>query len=370
MIVGCPKEIKNNEYRVGLTPAMVADLTRDGHQVLIQEGAGVGSGFSDDEYSVYGAEIKANAANIFESSEMIVKVKEPQNEECSKLTKGQILFTYLHLAADEDQTQGLIKSKATAFAYETVTDNLGNLPLLAPMSEVAGRLAPQMGAWALQKANGGAGKLLSGAPGVNPTNVLIIGAGVVGTQAALIASGMGAKVTLMDKSLARLKYLDEIFFSRFSTVYASNQNIEDALPLSDIVIGAVLVPGAEAPKLISKKQLSILPKGSVLVDVAIDQGGCFETSRATTHEEPLFEVDGIVHYCVANIPGTVPNTSTLALTNATAPFVKKIAKEGWKKACQSDRNLLNGLNVHNGMVTNEPVSNAFKLGFHNPETLI
>jgi alanine dehydrogenase len=370
MLVGCPKEIKNHEYRVGLTPAMVSQLVIQKNSVLIEKNAGVGSGFSDKDYIEAGAMISAEPDDLYANSDMIIKVKEPQKVECSKLRAGQILFTYLHLAPDAKQTDALVKSRVTAFAYETVTDRTGALPLLAPMSEVAGRLAPQMGAWALQKANGGSGILLGGVPGVPPANVLIIGGGVVGTQAALIAAGMGAKVKLMDNSINRLKYLDQIFFSRFTTEFASPDNIKNSIVASDMIIGAALIPGAEAPKLISKSQLSLIKRGSVLVDVAIDQGGCFETSRATTHDAPTYEVDGITHYCVANMPGAVPNTSTLALSHATTPFILKLAKMGWKTACMKDTHLLDGLNLHDGKITNRLVSKAQGLDYLDPKSLL
>ena len=370
MLIGCPKEIKNHEYRVGLTPSMVSQLVVEKNSVLIEKNAGVGSGFSDKDYIEAGAMISAEPDDLYEKSDMIIKVKEPQTVECSKLHAGQILFTYLHLAPDAKQTDALVKSRVTAFAYETVTDRTGALPLLAPMSEVAGRLAPQMGAWALQKANGGSGMLLGGVPGVSPANVLIIGGGVVGTQAALIAAGMGAKVTLMDNSINRLKYLDQIFFSKFITEFASPENIKNAIVESDMIIGAVLIPGAKAPKLISKSQLSLIKPGSVLVDVAIDQGGCFETSRATTHDAPTYEVDGIVHYCVANMPGAVPNTSSLALSHATTPFILKLAKMGWKTACMTDTHLLDGLNVHDGKITNSSVSKAQGLDYLDPKSIL
>ena len=369
MLIGCPKEIKNNEYRVGLTPSMVRSLVSNKHEVIIEKEAGLGSSFSDTNYMDAGARI-VTATEIFNDSELIVKVKEPQQSERKKLNSGQILFTYLHLAPDEKQTLDLIKSGVTAFAYETVTDFDGSLPLLAPMSEVAGRLAPQMGAWALQRSNGGSGKLLAGVPGVEPANVLILGGGVVGTEAALIASGMGANVTVMDTSIKRLQYLDQLFKSRFNTTFSSNHNVNNALEYSDLIIGAVLIPGAEAPKLISKSQLSLIKNGSVLLDVAIDQGGCFETSQATTHENPTYEVDGIIHYCVANMPGAVPNTSTLALSNVTAPFILQLANKGWKTACQENQHLLNGLNVYNGQITNKAVANAQGLEFFDPTHLL
>jgi alanine dehydrogenase len=370
MLIGCPKEVKNHEYRVGLTPSAVYQLISNNHEVIIEKNAGIGSGFTNDNYISVGATVSQTADEVFSKSDMIVKVKEPQKFERAKLKDDQILFTYLHLAPDKEQTKDLIDRRVTAFAYETVTDDNGTLPLLAPMSEVAGRLAPQMGAWALQKANGGSGKLLAGVPGVEPANVLIIGGGVVGTQAALIASGMGARVTLMDNSIQRLKYLDQIFFSKFSTKFSSTQNISESITDSDMIIGAVLIPGAEAPTLLSQKQLSLMKLGSVLVDVAIDQGGCFETSKATTHDSPTYEIDGIVHYCVANMPGAVPNTSTLALSHATTPFILKLANMGWKTACANDNNLLNGLNVQDGHVTNVAVSEAQGLDFLNPSTLL
>ena len=369
MLVGCPKEIKNHEYRVGLTPSTVRTLVSNKNRVLIEQNAGIGSGFSDDNYVEAGAQI-VTSAEIFSDSEMIVKVKEPQQSELNNLNRGQLLFTYLHLAPDRKQTSELIKRKVTAIAYETVTDNDGSLPLLAPMSEVAGRLAPQMGAWALQKANGGSGKLLAGVPGVSPANILVIGGGVVGTQAALIASGMGANVTLMDNSIKRLKYLDQIFQSHFNTNFSTEDNIEKAIRDADIIIGAVLVPGAKAPKLISRAQLSHIKKGSVLVDVAIDQGGCFETSSPTTHENPVYNIDEIVHYCVANMPGAVPNTSTVALSHATLPFIIELAKKGWKKACSENKHLLNGLNIHDGQVTNKAVATAQNLNFVEPQNVV
>ncbi len=305
MHIGCPKEIKPQEFRVGMTPALVQDLVARGHTVKIEAGAGLGAGFSDAAYEQAGAELVKTAAEIFAQSEMIVKVKEPQAEERKMLREGQLLFTYLHLAPDADQTHDLLASGCTAIAYETVTDAAGGLPLLAPMSEVAGRLAPQMGAWTLQKANGGRGVLLGGVPGVAPGRVLVIGGGVVGTHAARIAAGMGADVTVLDRSLARLRYLDDKFGHLFRTGYSSPAVTAELATDADMIIGAVLIPGASAPKLISKDQLATLKPGAALVDVAIDQGGCFETSRATTHENPVYEVDGIMHYCVANMPGAV-----------------------------------------------------------------
>ena len=345
MIIGCPTEIKNQEYRVGITPAAAAEAILHGHKVLIQSGAGNGSGFTDNEYTDIGAVIIDAAEELFKKSEMIVKVKEPQAIERLMLREDQILFTYLHLAPDLAQTNDLLKSGVTAIAYETVTDGSGGLPLLAPMSEVAGKLAPQVGSWALQKANGGLGTLLGGVPGVSPSEVIVIGGGNVGVHAARVAAGMGANVTILDMSLPRMRYLDDVFGNVFKTAYASTANTAKLIKTADMVIGAVLVPGAAAPKLISRPQLSTMKPGSVLVDVAIDQGGCFETSKATTHDDPIYEVDGIIHYCVANMPGAVARTSTIALSNATMPFIISLADKGWKKACEDDSNLLNGLKL-------------------------
>ncbi|MBT6507714.1 MAG: alanine dehydrogenase [Marinovum sp.] len=361
MHIGCPKEIKPQEFRVGMTPALVQDLVARGHTVKIEAGAGLGAGFSDAAYEQAGAGLVKTAAEIFAQSEMIVKVKEPQAEERKMLREGQLLFTYLHLAPDADQTHDLLASGCTAIAYETVTDAAGGLPLLAPMSEVAGRLAPQMGAWTLQKANGGRGVLLGGVPGVAPGRVLVIGGGVVGTHAARIAAGMGADVTVLDRSLARLRYLDDKFGHLFRTGYSSPAVTAELATDADMIIGAVLIPGASAPKLISKDQLATLKPGAALVDVAIDQGGCFETSRATTHENPVYEVDGIMHYCVANMPGAVARTATLSLNNATSPFVIALADKGWMQACVDDPNLLNGLNIHAGQVTYAAVGEALGL---------
>ena len=361
MHIGCPKEIKPQEFRVGLTPTLAQDLVARGHIVNIETGAGLGAGFSDAAYVQAGAEVVETAAEIFAQSEMIVKVKEPQAGERKMLREGQLLFTYLHLAPDADQTHDLLASGCTAIAYETVTDARGGLPLLAPMSEVAGRLAPQMGAWTLQKANGGRGVLLGGVPGVAPGRVLVIGGGVVGTHAARIAAGMGAEVTVLDRSLARLRYLDDSFGHLFRTGYSSPAVTAELAAEADMIIGAVLIPGASAPKLISKDQLATLKPGVALVDVAIDQGGCFETSRATTHDNPVYEVDGIMHYCVANMPGAVARTATQALTNATSPFVIALADKGWMQACADDPHLLNGLNIHAGQVTYAAVGEALSL---------
>ncbi|MGB1425050.1 MAG: alanine dehydrogenase [Paracoccaceae bacterium] len=361
MHIGCPKEIKPQEFRVGLTPTLAQDLVARGHIVNIETGAGLGAGFSDAAYVQAGAEVVETATEVFAQSEMIVKVKEPQAGERKMLREGQLLFTYLHLAPDADQTHDLLASGCTAIAYETVTDARGGLPLLAPMSEVAGRLAPQMGAWTLQKANGGRGVLLGGVPGVAPGRVLVIGGGVVGTHAARIAAGMGAEVTVLDRSLARLRYLDDSFGHLFRTGYSSPAVTAELAAEADMIIGAVLIPGASAPKLISKDQLATLKPGAALVDVAIDQGGCFETSRATTHDDPVYNVDGIMHYCVANMPGAVARTATQALTNATSPFVIALADKGWMQACADDPHLLNGLNIHAGQVTYTAVGEALGL---------
>ncbi len=358
MIIGCPTEIKPQEFRVGLTPNAAREAVAHGHDVLVQEGAGAGAGFSDADYTAAGAELAATAAEVFERADLIVKVKEPQANERKLLREGQVLFTYLHLAPDPEQTRDLMASGATCIAYETVTDDRGGLPLLAPMSEVAGRLAPQVGAWTLQKANGGRGVLMGGVPGVGPARVLVIGGGVVGTHAARIAAGMGADVTVLDRSLPRLKYLDDVFGGLFKNQYSTAGGTAELVALADMVIGAVLIPGAEAPKLISRDQLSEMKPGAALVDVAIDQGGCFETSKPTTHADPIYEVDGIMHYCVANMPGAVARTSTIALGNATLPFLLDLADKGWRKACEEDPHLLNGLNVHAGQLTYYAVGRA------------
>ena len=361
MKIGCPKEIKPQEYRVGMTPNAAREAVNRGHGVMIETNAGVGAGFSDADYVAAGAQIIATADELFKAAELIVKVKEPQPVERKRLRAGQILFTYLHLAPDPAQTSDLLASGVTAIAYETVTDDRGGLPLLAPMSEVAGRLAPQVGAWTLQKANGGRGVLLGGVPGVLPAKVLVIGGGVVGTHAARVSAGMGADVTVLDKSLNRLRYLDDVFGGQFKCGYADAATTMDLARQADMIIGAVLIPGAATPKLISRAQLSELKPGAALVDVAIDQGGCFETSRATTHQDPIYEVDGIMHYCVANMPGAVARTSTQALSNATMPFMLALADKGWKRACAEDRHLLAGLNVHAGRLTFAAVGLALGL---------
>ena len=356
MKIGVPKEIKNHEYRVGLVPASVRELTHRGHEVYLQSTAGHGIGVDDAVYESAGASILPDAETVFEAAEMIVKVKEPQAAERAMLREHHTLFTYLHLAPDAPQAEGLVESGATCIAYETVTDDHGHLPLLAPMSEVAGRLSIQAGAWCLEKARGGSGRLLGGVPGVEPAKVVIIGGGVVGLNACQMAVGLGARVVVLDRNLEVLRFLDTTFESRIETVFSSVESIERHIRDADLVVGAVLIPGAAAPKLVTRDDLKIMRNGSVLVDVAIDQGGCFETSQATTHAEPTYIVDGIVHYCVANMPGAVPHTSAFALNNATLPFTLALADKGPKRAMLEDHHLLNGLNVHRGMVTYEDVA--------------
>jgi alanine dehydrogenase len=370
MKIGVPKEIKNHEYRVGMTPAAVREAVHHGHEVLVQAGAGAGIGCDDAQYQAAGARVLADAAAVFAQAELIVKVKEPQPAECAMLRRGQVLFTYLHLAPDPQQAAGLLKSGCTAIAYETITDDRGGLPLLAPMSEVAGRMAIQVGAVALHKAHGGRGVLLGGVPGVAPGRVVVIGGGVVGTHAARMAVGLGAHVTVLDRSLARLRQLDDLFAGRLITQYATLDATEAAVLDADLVVGAVLVPGASAPKLIKRAQLKQMKPGAVIVDVAIDQGGCFETSRATTHADPTYEVDGIVHYCVANMPGAVPRTSTFALNNATLPFTLALAGKGWHQACKQDHHLAAGLTVHEGAITHEAVAQGLGQAFTPAATLL
>lgn len=370
MIIGCPTEIKPQEFRVGVTPNAAQEAVNHGHDVVVQAGAGEGAGFKDADYLAAGARMVHSAEEVFQTADMIVKVKEPQAGERQMLREGQVLFTYLHLAPDPEQTRDLMASGATCIAYETVTDDRGGLPLLAPMSEVAGRLAPQVGAWTLQKANGGRGVLMGGVPGVGPARVLVIGGGVVGTHAAKIAAGMGADVTVLDRSLPRLRYLDDVFGQTFKTSYASAGNTIELAQAADMIIGAVLIPGAAAPKLISRAQLSMLKPAAALVDVAIDQGGCFETSEATTHQDPIFDVDGIMHYCVANMPGAVARTSTIALGNATMPFMLALADKGWRQACSDDPHLMNGLNVHAGQLTYYAVGKALGINVISPSVAI
>ena len=363
MKIGVPKEIKVHEYRVGLVPAGVHELVSAGHEVLVQSGAGTGIGFDDAHYLAAGATIAATAAEVFASAELIVKVKEPQLAECRLLRKGQVLFTYLHLAADREQAIALIDSGATAIAYETVTAPDGSLPLLTPMSEVAGRMSVQVGANCLQKASGGFGVLLGGVPGVAPAKVVILGGGVSGTHAAEMAVGLRADVTVVDRSVKRLRELSAIFGNQLKTMYSTAHAIEDHVRHADLVIGAVLIAGAAAPKLVTRAMVKTMKPGTVLVDIAIDQGGCFETSRPTTHAEPTFVLDGVIHYCVTNMPGAVPRTSTFALTNATLPYVKSLADRGWQQALIKDAGLARGLNVHAGKLTHEAVASALGMEY-------
>jgi alanine dehydrogenase len=368
--VGVPTEIKTDEFRVALTPSGVRELVDHGHEVVVQAGAGEGSAIGDDEYRAQGASLLPDAAAVFAAADMVVKVKEPQEAERKMLRSGQTLFTYLHLAPDLPQTEDLIKSGAVCIAYETVTSASGGLPLLAPMSEVAGRLAPQVGAHALEKAAGGRGILLGGVPGAPAADVLIIGGGVSGTHAATIALGMGAHVTILDRSLEALRRLSEHFEGRVQTIFSTRAAIREWVTKADLVIGAVLVPGASAPKLITREMLSTMKPGAVLVDIAIDQGGCAETSKPTTHSDPTYVVDGVVHYCVANMPGAVARTSTFALNNATLPFTLALADKGWRKAMSDDPHLRAGLNVCAGHITCEPVAAAHGLPYRPAEALL
>ncbi len=363
MIVGTPKEVKNHEYRVGLTPESAGELVTHGHRVLVEAGAGLGIGSTDEDYVARGAQIVASAAEVFEQADMIVKVKEPQPAERQRLRENQILFTYLHLAADEPQTKELLDSGVIGIAYETVTDRKGGLPLLKPMSQVAGRMSIQAGATALERAHGGRGVLLGGVPGVSPGKVAIIGGGVVGFNAAQMAAGLGADVTILDRDPEALERLGTYFEARAKTRFSNSANLAECVAEADLVVGAVLIPGAAAPKLVSREMLSTMRPGAVLADIAIDQGGCFETSRATTHDDPTYVVDGIVHYCVANMPGAVSRTSTYALNNVTLPHTLRIAELGWQKALAVDAHLREGLNVCQGAVTCEPVAQEFQLEY-------
>ena len=370
MLIGVPKEIKNHEYRVGLVPGSVRELINHGHQVIVQKDAGIGIGFSDEDYTNIGAKIIDNAAEIFATADMIVKVKEPQANECKMLRPGQLLYTYLHLAPDPEQTKLLVESGCVAIAYETVTADNGTLPLLAPMSEVAGRMSIQAAAHCLEKAQGGNGLLLGGVPGVAPANVVVIGGGVVGTNAVKMAVGMGANVTVLDRSLDRLRELDDIFRGTINCIYSTQDNLEQYVLDADVVIGAVLIPGAAAPKLVTRDMISRMRAGSVLVDVAIDQGGCFETSKATTHAEPTYIVDEVVHYCVANMPGGVARTSTFALNNATLGFAITLANKGYKQALLDDGHLRAGLNVYKGKITYKAVADDLGYEYHTPTELL
>ncbi len=363
MRVGVPKEIKVQEYRVGLTPTAVRELLVHGHDVVVETGAGLGAGFSDMDYTAAGASIVGAARDVFDMAEMVVKVKEPLPPEIAMLSEGQTLFTYLHLAADKTQTEGLMASGCTAIAYETVTDDQGGLPLLMPMSEVAGRMAVQVGAHCLEKEQGGRGMLLGGIPGVAVADVVVIGGGTVGANAARMAMGLEARVTVLDKSIPRLRDLELQYGTTLNTIYSSVAALEQYLLKADLVICAVLAPGAAAPKIVTHEMVRRMMPGSVLVDVAIDQGGCSETSRPTTHDNPTYVVDDVIHYCVTNMPGAVPRTSTLGLGNATLPFVTALADKGWKKACADDPHLLQGLNVHAGQVTYKAVAHDLDLAY-------
>jgi alanine dehydrogenase len=366
MNIGIPKELKNNEYRIGMTPAGVQSLIIHGHSVFVQSGAGLGSGYSDSDYTKIGAQIVSHIEDIYNKSAMIIKVKEPLAEEYDLIQEGQILYTFFHFAASESLTKAMIEQKAVCIAYETIENDDKSLPLLTPMSEVAGRMATQQGAKYLEKPQKGAGILLGGVPGVPPANVIVLGGGVVGTQAAKMAAGLGANVTLFDINLSRLRVLDDLLPANVTTAYSNTYNIEKAIRTAHLIIGAVLIPGAKAPKLITKKMLSNMKPGTVMVDVAVDQGGCFETTHPTTHENPTYLVDGILHYSVANMPGAVPQTATEALTNATLPQAIRIASQGWKTACLKDNSLQKGLNIALGSVTYKGVAEAFGLPYSNP----
>ncbi|MGB0833196.1 MAG: alanine dehydrogenase [Psychrobium sp.] len=370
MHIGVPKEIKNHEYRVGMVPASVRELIQNGHSVVVETNAGTGIGFSDEDYTAVGATIAGTAKEIFDAADMIVKVKEPQPVECAMLREGQILFTYLHLAPDLPQTEALIKSKAVCIAYETVTDRNGGLPLLAPMSEVAGRMSIQAGAQALEKSNAGRGMLLGGVPGVEPAKVVVIGGGMVGNNAAQMAVGLGADVTILDRNIDTLRRLNVQFGNTAKVLYSTADTLEKEVLAADLVIGGVLIPGAAAPKLVTKEHIAAMKAGAAIVDVAIDQGGCIETSKATTHQEPTYIVDDVVHYCVANMPGAVPRTSTFALNNATLPYIIELANKGYKAALSSNQDFLNGLNVIDGKITCESVAVAHGMDYVAPEVAI
>lgn len=370
MLVGVPKEIKDNEYRVGIVPSTVRELTDKGHQVVVEKGAGSGAGVPDNDYAAAGAVIVADVDAVFARADVVVKVKEPLPVECRKLRRGQVLFGYLHLAPDREQTEALMAAGVTAIAYESVTGPEGTLPLLTPMSEVAGRMAPQVGAWCLQQENGGCGVLLAGVPGVAAASVVILGGGVAGSSAALIASGMGADVTVLDRNPAALHRIAVQLRGRVRTIFSTPDVVERLCRRADLVIGTVLVPGATTPKLISAQTVKAMKPGAVIVDVAIDQGGCAETSRPTTHSHPTYVVDGVVHYCVANMPGAVARTSTFALSNMTTPFVLALADKGWRRALSEDEHLRQGLNVHDGRITSRSVADALKLPYTPAEHAI
>ena len=368
MLIGCPKEIKNQEYRVGLTPANVADYVKHGHKVIIETGAGEGSGFTDEEYKANGAEI-ADKKRVFEA-DMIIKVKEPIEVEYDYFRENQVLYTYLHLAADKKLTDMLLNKKIKAVAYETMKDELNQLPCLAPMSSIAGRLAIQEAAKYIEKKFGGRGILLGGVPGVPKANVVILGAGVVGLNAAQVAVGMGANVTITDVNVSRLSYIDQIFDMKINTMFSSEGNLIELYKTADVVVGSVLIPGAKAPKLLRKEHLKLMKKGSVIVDVAIDQGGCFETSHATTHDDPIFTEEGVIHYCVANMPGAVARTSTMALTNSTTHYGVILANKGLEEACKTNNTILTGLNTYNGKCTFKGVSDAFDIEYTDPKVAL
>jgi len=366
MRVGCPKEIKNNENRVGLTPGGARSFVAAGHEVTVERGAGERSGFADAEYEAVGARLAAAAPEVFGEAELILKVKEPQAAELELLRPGQILFTYLHLAPDPEQARGLLRRKVTAIAYETIHDGTGRLPLLTPMSEVAGRMAAHVGAFYLQQPNGGRGMLLGGVPGVPPAHVVVLGAGVVGMNAIKVAVGMGARVTALDRSLPTLRYVDDIFGNKVETLWSNEQHVEEAVAQADLVIGAVLIPGASAPKLVTRQMLRGMKPGSVIVDVAVDQGGCVETTHPTTHADPVYFVDGVLHYAVANMPGALPRTSTIALTNATLPYALRLASRGLRDALRADPGFLAGLNTYDGQITCAPVAESLGLPYAAP----
>ncbi len=371
MLIGVPKEIKKLEHRVGLVPSSVKELIKHGHQILVETGAGAAINFQDEDYIKAGAQIAADAAEVFAKAEMVIKVKEPQPEECAMLREGQILFTYLHLAADPAQTKALQESGCIAIAYETVTDETGRrLPLLEPMSEIAGRLSVQVGAYNLQKHKGGMGRLIGGVPGVRPGEVVILGGGVAGFHAAQMATGLGANVTILERSNSRMRYLDDYFHGRANIVYSNDDMLEKAVAGADLVIGSVLIPGASAPRLITRDMLSTMKPGAVMVDISIDQGGCFETSKATSHDNPTYVVDGIVHYCVANMPGAVPLTSALALNHSVLPYAIDLANKGWQRALGDNPDFLKGLNICRGRITHAGVAQSLALDLTDPETAL
>lgn len=370
MKVGIPKELKNHEYRVGMTPAGVMALVEAGHEVFVETQAGTGSSFEDDEYTVVGATVLPDADAVWQTAEIVIKVKEPIAAEYHQMRPDQLLFTYLHLAPLPELTAELCERRVTGIAYETITDRRDALPLLTPMSEVAGRMSVLAGATYLQRAHGGRGILLSGVPGVLPADVVIIGGGIVGINAAKIALGMGARVTVIERSAERMRYFDDVFHGTVDTLASNRHNLESVLQYADVVIGAVLIPGRSAPKVLTRDMLGKMKRGSVVVDVAVDQGGCFETTHATTHSDPIYEVDGVVHYCVANMPGAVPRTSTLALTNATLPYALALANKGFEAAVRDDPGLWQGVNTYAGKITYEAVAESQDLGYHDLESLL